>query len=171
MQELERYEADARPPAEPTLREAVRYLFDEIQRRAYQSTKGLTPEQVNHQPGHGAMSIGAILTHQLRLIGFITNNLKPGAVDRSPDGAFGSEGNWDFEAILAHRERINEIFRQVWAEVDDATLMTTRPEMPLPAWADWPVLMRFLRPLTDTATHIGQVNYLRRQLGNPVGKY
>ena len=171
MHDLNRYEAEAGAPAEPTLREAVRFLFDEIARRAYQSTKGLTDEQIRHDPGGGSWSIGAILGHQLRLVAFITNFLRPGSVEPPPPGAICQEGHLDFESFLRERERLNEKFREIWAAVDDATLMGTRPEMPPAHWAEWPVLMRCLRPLTDLATHVGQVNYLRRQLGNPVGKY
>jgi uncharacterized damage-inducible protein DinB len=169
--EMSRYEGEASPPAGATLQEGVRFLFDEIQRRAYQSTKGLTADQVNHEMGAGSWSIGAILTHQLRLVIFITNTLKEGSLEKLPPGALGEEGNWDVAAILEHRERLNEAFRRVWAETPLQVLMETRPELPPTAWAEWPVLMRVLRPLTDLSTHVGQVNYVRRQLGNPVGKY
>ena len=168
---LDRYEKEAAAPSAATLFEAVRFQFDEIQRRAYHSTKGLTAEQVDHDPGQGSWSIGAILAHQIRLVTFFTNTLQPGSVEQLPAGSLGADGHYDLEAILVHRERLNEKFRQVWAGITESALMEKRPDLPPAPWADWPVLMRLLRPLTDLATHVGQVNYIRRQLGNPVGKY
>jgi hypothetical protein len=168
---MERYEKEAPAPAEPTLREGVRYLFDEIQRRAYNSTKGLTKEQVDHEPGEGSWGIGSILAHQLRLVAFMTNTLSPGAIAQAVPAEAGEAGNWSMDVLLARREELNERFRQIWSAVGDDTLMGLRPGLPPEAWAEWPVLMRLLRPLTDLATHVGQVNYIRRRLGNPVGKY
>lgn len=171
MENLERYEREADPPAETTLRETVRFLFDEIQRRAYQSTKGLTLEQVNFQPDQGGWSIGEILGHQLRLVAFITNTLKPGSITPPAQAELGEPGNWDLEKILRIREEEAERFRQVWAELDESILSGLRPDLPPQAWAGWTIHQRFLRPLTDLATHVGQINYIRRQLGNPVGRY
>jgi hypothetical protein len=79
----------------------------------------------------------------------------------------GKEGDWHLAAILPYRETLNERFRQVFAAASDETLMSRRPELFPEEWAEFPVLMRVLRPLTDIATHVGQVNYARRQLGKP----
>jgi hypothetical protein len=171
---MDRYEREAEAPRAATLFEALRFQFDEIQRRAYHSTKGLTAEQVDHDPGQGSWGIGAILAHQIRLTTFIINTLRPGTEEPMPPGTLGnlgSDGHYDLPAILVRREQLNETFRRVWAEMTESVLMEKRPDLPPAAWAEWPVLMRILRPMTDLATHIGQVNYLRRRLGNPVGKY
>jgi hypothetical protein len=168
MSALDRYEHEASTPAAPALHETIRYVFDETQRRAYHSTKGLTAEDLSHEPGHGAWSIGAILHHQLRLVRFITHTLEPGSVEDLPLPDIGQDGRWNPAAIVAYREVLAERFREVFARVSDETLMGARPDVPPPGWADWPVLMRILRPLTDLATHVGQVNYARRQLGKPV---
>ena len=70
--------------------------------------------------------------------------------------------------MLEYREQLNERFRKVLPGITTDQLMQKRPDMPPTAWAEWPILMRILRPLTDLATHTGQVNYARRQLGKPV---
>ena len=171
MQELARYESETTPPADLSQKETVRFLFDEIQRRAYHSTKGLTAEQVNHTPAPGSWCIGEILGHQLRLVAFFTNFVRPGTLVPPAPESLGEPGRWELEAILEIRERQNEAFRRVWSEVGEAELLGKRPDMPPPAWAEWTVIQRLLRPLTDLSTHVGQVNYIRRLLGNPVGRY
>ena len=68
------------------------------------------------------------------------------------------------ERIFVLWDRLEEVFARMTPE----GLMEKRPNLHPESWADWPVFMRFLRPLIDYATHIGQVNYARRQLGKPV---
>jgi len=167
-----RYEREAPEPAATTMRETIRYLFDEIERRAYHSTKGLTDADLNADPGHGAMSIGAILHHQLRLVRFIVSHMDPAALEAYPfpPPELGTEGDWHVEGFLAYRETLNELFRRVFAEVTDERLMSKPDIKILPAWVDFPILMRILRPLADLATHVGQVNYARRQMDKPVGR-
>jgi hypothetical protein len=171
MEPLTRYEGEAAAPTKPTLHETIRYVFDEIQRRAYHSTQGLDASHLNHDPGHGCMGIGQILYHQIRLVRFITHMLEPGSLAELPEPDLGQEGDWNLDAILGYREALNENFRRVFARTTDETMMGLRSEVPPEAWAQWPLLMRILRPLTDLATHVGQVNYARRQLDKPVARY
>ncbi len=166
---LQRYEREAPAPTAATLRETIRYLFDEIERRAYQSTKGLEDADLNADPGHGAMSIGALLQHQLALVRFLIHHLDPQAAAALPNPTgIGKEGDWHLAAIVPFRETLNERFRAIFAAATDETLMSKRPDLFPKEWAEWPVLMRLLRPLADIATHVGQVNYARRQLGKPL---
>jgi hypothetical protein len=168
----ERYQKEAPAPAAATMRETIRYVFDEIQRRAWHSTEGLVDADLNHDPGHGAMTIGAILHHQLRLVRFYIYNLDPLALEDIPiPPEVGSEGDWHAAGFVAYREEVAERFRQVFAAATDGALMAKRPDLRGPeGWEEWPVAMRILRPLTDLATHVGQVNYARRRLGKPVGR-
>ena len=170
MTPSERYVREAPAPAAPTLHETVRYLFDETQRRAYHSTLGLTDEDLNVDPGHGAFTIGQILQHQLFLVQFMTETLKRGSTQDVPLGSPHPQEQISLDATIEQRELLAERFRSVFAEVAPDSLMQKCPEMPPEGWAEWPVLMRILRPLTDLATHVGQVNYARRQLGKPLGR-
>jgi hypothetical protein len=163
-----RYDGEAPAPTATTTLETIRYIFDEIQRRAWYSTKGLDDAQLNHDPGHGAMSIGALLHHQLQLVRFLIYPLDADAFAALPiPPEVGSEGKWRLQAILPFREKLNETFRRVFAAATDEALLAKRPDLFPPEWAEFPVLMRLSRPLVDIATHVGQVNYARRQLGNP----
>jgi hypothetical protein len=168
----ERYRDEAPAPGAATMRETIRYIFDEIQRRAWHSTDGLTDADLNHDPGFGAMSIGAILHHQLRLVRFYIYNLDPKALEDIPiPPEVGSEGNWHVAGFVGYREVVAERFRRTFAAATEDGLMAKRPDLRGPAgWEDWPVLMRILRPLTDLATHVGQINYARRRLGKPVAR-
>ncbi len=168
----ERYQREAPVPTAPTMRETIRYVFDEIQRRAWHSTDGLVDADLNHDPGNGAMTIGAILHHQLLLVRFYIYNLDPGVLEEMPiPPEVGSEGDWHIAGFIPYREKLAERFRRALAASTDEAWMAKRPDLRAPeGWEDWPVLMRVLRPLTDLATHVGQVNYARRQLGKPVGR-
>jgi hypothetical protein len=169
MTPSERYAREAPAPAAPTLHETVRYLFDELQRRAYHSTLGLTDEDLNVDPGHGAWTIGRILQHQLFLVQFMTEKLRRGSTQDLPQYSPHPQGPLLLDTILEQRETLGERFQSVFAEIAPESLMKKCPEMPPDGWAEWPALMRILRPLTDLATHVGQVNYARRQLGKPLG--
>lgn len=158
----------AQTPTAATFAEVIFYYFRENERRAEQSTDGLTIENVNYDPGHGSWSIGMLLKHQLDLIGLITNNLNPGSIDDIEAPDIGEEGNWNLEAMTAHRKVLSARFFEVFDSLSDSEFMETRPGVYPPGWEEWPVTMRMLRPLLDIATHIGQVNYARRQLDNPV---
>jgi hypothetical protein len=72
------------------------------------------------------------------------------------------------EVIVAERERLWDLLESVFRRMTPEGLMEKRPNLHPERWAEWPVFMRFMRPLIDYATHIGQVNYARRQLGKPV---
>ncbi len=168
--EISRYEIEAPAPAGITMHETIRYLFDEALRRVYHASKGLDDRLINEDLGHGAMTIGAILQHQLRLIRFITLTIEPGSLDDLPSPDFGPEGSWHFEPMLEHREVLAERFRTVLARAPESAFLERRTLPPEP-WKEWPVLMRVLRPLTDFSTHTGQVNYIRRLLGKPVERY
>jgi len=52
---------------------------------------------------------------------------------------------------------------------DESTPRFPGEAPPPDSWGEWSLLMRILRHLADLATHIGQINYARRQLGRPVG--
>ena len=106
-----------------------------------------------------------LLKHQLDLI---TNNLKPASIDdiKAPD--IGEEGNWKLDAMITHRKVLSARFFEVFDSLSPDEFMETRPGVYPPGWGEWPLIMRMLRPLLDIATHIGQVNYARRQLDNPV---
>lgn len=148
----------------------LRYSWDEIARRWYHSTDGLTNEDLSHDPGAGAWSIGEIVKHMFVLQVMVIESLEPGSgrgVER-PD--IGEPGAWNLDAMWAYRESLNETFREVWARTAPETLMEKRPGMQPDKWEDWPVAMRMMRPFIDMATHVGQINYARRQLGKPVGR-
>jgi len=80
----------------------------------------------------------------------------------------GEEGNWKLEAMITHRKVLSARFFEVFDSLSPDEFMETRPGVYPPGWGEWPLIMRMLRPLLDIATHIGQVNYARRQLDNPV---
>lgn len=151
-----------------TLHSTVDYLFEEIARRSFQSTRGLTAADLDADPGHGAMTIGALIKHEHLLLRMILENLRPGSSKEVARFEIGGPGGWNLDNMLAYREALNEKFREVWPSIAAETLLERRPATPPPAWDQWPVLMRFMRPLIDMATHVGQINYARRQLGNPV---
>ena len=94
--------------------------------------------------------------------------VEPGASGVVPKAAIGEPGAWDVGAFVEYREALNEQFRAVWKRCGHDSLMENRPGQPPEPWAEWPVLMRLMRPMVDVATHVGQVNYARRQLGKPV---
>ena len=169
MKPEERYLPEAPAPTEASLHETLRYLFDETQRRMYVSTEGLSDGDLSVDPGHGAMSIGGIVNHQLRLVRFMTETLKPGSTEDLPDADIGGPGAWWLDAIKKQRETLNQRFREVLASLPEPAFMEKRDGMPPGQWAEWPVLMRLLRPMADLAHHAGQVSYARRQLGKPVG--
>ena len=159
---------EAQTPTGATFRETVYYFFRENERRAKQSTDGLTQENVDHDPGHGSWSIGMLIKHQLDLIGLMTDNLTPGSMKNIEAPDIGAEGNWNLEAMLLHRSTLSDHFLEVFDALSEEKFMDTRPGVYPPHWEEWPVLMRMLRPLLDISTHIGQVNYARRQLDNPI---
>ena len=164
-----RYGQEAPAPRDSDVKETIRYTFDEIQRRAYHSTQGLDDTDINCAPGKGAWSIGQILDHQLFLVRFMIKTLAPDAIGDIAPYKPGPAGSHNLAEIAGEREALNERFRAVWQSTPETALMERRPGLPPSTWADWPILMRLLRPLTDIATHVGQVNYVRRQLGKPVG--
>ena len=165
-----KYEHEAPAPEAASWRETIRYLSDETARRAYHSTDGLTDADINVDMGHGAFTIGEILKHQLDLVRFMTETLERHSTKDLPKMEVGEKGAHRLDAIVAFREVLHERFGEVLARTTDETLMGLCPQMPPKGWAEWPVLMRILRPLTDNATHVGQVNYVRRQLDKPVGR-
>ena len=159
---------EAPTPTAATFHEVVHYFFNENERRAAESVDGLRESDVNHDPGHGAWSIGMILKHQVQLIGLMTNNLKPGSVEHLEAPDLGSEGAWNLENLLSYRKDLADRFIEVFDSLPEEEFMTTRPGVYPPHWEEWPALMRMLRPLLDMSTHIGQVNYARRQRDNPI---
>ena len=159
---------EAPTPTEASFHEVIRYFFNENERRAEESVDGLSADEVNHDPGHGAWSIGMLLKHQVQLIYLMTNNLQPGSADDVPASDMGSEGAWNLENLMAYRKALGERFLQVFNGLPQEEFMTTRPGVYPDRWGEWPALMRMLRPLLDISTHVGQVNYARRQLDNPV---
>lgn len=170
MEPAERYASYAPSPTKASLHESIRYLFDETQYRAFHSTDGLSDEDVNVDPGHGAWSIAENLKHQVMLTQFIVETLKPGSTGDLPRFDFGEKGARKLAPLLESREVLNERFREVLAEMTPEGLMEPRPDLPPDDWKGWPVLQRVLRPLTDIAGHTGQINYARRQLDKPVAK-
>ena len=165
---MKNFTNQAPTPLEASFTEVIHYFHNENERRAAESVAGLTDEQVNHDPGHGAWSIGALLKHQLDLLNLICNNLKPGSTEDLPTPHIGQEGSWNLDAINAHRNDLAKRFMQVFDAMAPEEFMETRPDVYPPHWEEWPALMRMLRPLLDISTHIGQVNYARRQCDNPV---
>jgi uncharacterized damage-inducible protein DinB len=170
MNLADRYAIEAPAPAAANYEETFAYLFNEQRRRAYNSSDGLSNDDLNHAPGHGAWSIGEILSHQLYLLRMMAENLEPGSMAQLPEADIGTEGHWELEAIIAERERLWDELAAVFARTTPEQQMEKRPGVHPQSWADRPAFMRFLRPLIDYATHIGQVNYARRQLGKPVGR-
>ena len=57
----ERYAGEAPTPVDASMVETLRFLWDEEMRRGYNTTDGLTGDDINVDPGHGAWSIGEIL--------------------------------------------------------------------------------------------------------------
>lgn len=170
MEPSERYADFAPSPTEAGLHETIRYLFDEIQFRAFHSTDGLTDDDINVDPGHGGWSIAEILRHQVLLTQFVLDTLKPGCTEDLPQFDFGKKGARKLAPILEFREVLAEKFREVIPTLTPEGLMETRPETPPPDWSAFPVLQRLLRPLADLAGHTGQINYARRQLDKPVAR-
>jgi len=171
MDAQDRYAGPPPNPAQASLHTLVAYAHDEIARRWYHATSGLDQDDFNAEPGNDAWTIGEIYKHQLYLMVMIIENITPGEGKAVPRPDIGEPGAWDIEAMHAYREELNEKFRHIWANTNPDTLMEKRPDMRPEHWADWPVLTRFMRPLIDVATHIGQINYARRQLGKPVSTY
>ncbi len=165
---MKNFPHEAPTPSEATFSETICYFHNENERRAAESVAGLTAAEVNHDPGHGAWSIGALLKHQLDLLNLITNTLKPGSTGDVPAPELGTEGDWNLDAIMTYRHTLADRFMEVFDAMAPEEFMETRPEAYPPRWGEWPVMMRMLRPLLDMSTHIGQVNYARRQLDNPV---
>lgn len=159
---------EAPTPTDASFHEVVHYFFNENERRADESVDGLRESDVNHDPGHGAWSIGMLLKHQAQLIYLMTNNLKPGSADDVAAPDLGSEGAWNLENLIAHRKALGARYLEVFDSLPLEEFMTTRPGVHPDRWGEWPALMRMLRPLLDISTHIGQVNYARRQLDNPI---
>lgn len=157
-------------PSAATFREVIIYYFNENERRAAESMDGLRTEDLIFEPGHGSWSIGMLLKHQLDLINLINNNLQPGSTEDITVPDIGGAENWHLEAIRAYRADLSARFFEVFDRLEGEAFMETRPGVYPPHWEEWPVLMRMLRPLLDIATHIGQVNYARRQLDNPIGQ-
>ena len=168
MDLAERYAGEAPYPTAADFEQAFVYMFNEQRRRAYNSTDGLTDSEINQDPGHGGWSIGEILAHQLNLLRFMAETMAPGSTAHLPQSKIGVAGARNLDAIIAEREILWDHLETVFAKMAPDELLGKRPNLNPAGWADWPVLMRFLRPLIDYATHIGQVNYARRQLGNPV---
>jgi hypothetical protein len=170
MNSDQRYAGEAPAPAEASMGEALLYAFNETARRAYHSTDGLDAADFDLDPGAGAMSIGELQRHQAFLLRLMIETVEPGASGAVPKAAIGEPGAWDVEAFAVQREALNEQFRAVWSRCNYESLMEKRPGQPPDHWAEWPALMRLMRPMVDVATHVGQVNYARRQLGKPVAK-
>ena len=166
---MQRFPNEAPTPQAATLHEVIRYYVNENERRAEESVEGLTADQVNHDPGHGAWSIGQLLKHQYDLIGMVTEALRIGSTKNLEVLDIGGEGDWNLDHLMAARRTLAECFFEVFNSMETEELMGLQPDANPPRWAEWPILMRILRPILDIATHIGQVNYARRQLGNPVG--
>jgi len=165
-----RYANEAPAPTAANYDETFAYFFNEQRRRAYNSTDGLSNDDLSHSPGHGAWSIGEILSHQLYLLRLMAENLEPGSMAQLPEADIGTDGRWNLKAIVTERERLWDELEVVFGRMTPEGQMEKRPGVPPESWADRPAFMRFLRPLIDYATHIGQVNYARRQLGKPVGR-
>ena len=166
---MRQFPNEAPTPQAATLHEVIRYYVNENERRAAESAAGLTPDEVNSDPGHGAWGIGQLVKHQNDLVGMVTETLKPGSTKDLALPDVGTTGDWNLENLMAARRQLTERFFEVFESVTPEDLMGVQPEAYPPRWAEWPILMRILRPILDIATHIGQVNYARRQLGNPVG--
>lgn len=168
MDLAERYAGEAPFPTAANFDQTFAYMFNEQRRRAYNSTDGLSDAELSQYPNHGGWSIGEILAHQLYLLRFMAETMEPGSTSQLPKSQIGAEGAWNLDVIIAEREILWDRLEAVFAKMTPDGLMETRPNLNPAGWAEWPVMMRVLRPLIDYATHIGQVNYARRQLGNPV---
>lgn len=161
---------EAITPQDATAHEVIRYYVRENERRAAESAAGLTAEQVNNDPGNGAWSIGGLLKHQNDLLRMLAESIEAGCTKDLGLPDIGAEGNWNLDALMDARAILAARFFDIFGALDNAALMELRPDAYPPRWAEWPLLMRLLRPILDIATHVGQVNYARRQLGNPVGQ-
>jgi len=163
-----RYSGEAPTPTAANFDESFAYFFNEQRRRAYNSTDGLTDDDLNVEPGNGGWSIGQILAHQLYLLQLMAENLEPGSTSALFGSQIGEAGSWNLAAIVKEREQHWDLLTAVFSRTTPDGLMEKSPNLRPESWVEWPVFMRFLRPLIDYATHIGQVNYARRQLGKPV---
>ena len=130
--------------------------------------KDLTNADINHIPEHGAMTIGKLLNHQNNLIRMMTETLRAGATADLPAADAGEEGAWKVAGLMAARLALAGRFRETLRATPESEFMKKRPDAPPVKWAEWPVLMRVLRPLVDMSHHTGQVAYARRQMGKPV---
>ncbi len=164
------FPGEAPPPNDATMHETLRYTLDEVLLRWRDSVAGLTNEDLSADPGKGAMSMGLLFHHELGLMRFMTNTLRPDPrPEMSMDGV-GEQGAWNIDVMCERRDAFGETLHEVLASMAPEEFLEKRPDAPPEQWAEWPVLMRLLRPLTDLATHVGQVCYARRQLGKPMGK-
>lgn len=170
MELAEKYSGEAPTPEAPTYEAAFAYFFNEMRRRSFNSTDALRDEDLSVDPGHGSWSIGEILKHQLHLLRFMAETLEEGASTTVEKTDIGTRDGWNLQAMIAERELLWDHLADVFARATPISMMGKRQGLPPERWADWPVFMRFMRPLIDYATHIGQVNYARRQLGKPVAR-
>ena len=164
----ERFGAASTPPGKTGAIDAMRFWFDEIERRAFRATRGLTDADVNADPGHGAMTIGQLLNHHNGLIRAAGETLKPGSMADLP--AAEKPVSWNLEDLCKRRDALDDRLRAVFDTVPPDTLMEKRPDMKPDAWRDMPAFARVIRFLNDMAHHTGQVIYARRELGRPVDK-
>lgn len=168
------YTREAASPQEAGTKAAISWLFRDAQRRGYWSTYGLTDEDINHDFGQGARTIGAIVEHQIGLIRFMVAHLNPDAAKQMRmDGLAAPETDprrFRLDSLVERRQAFGERFleeltafpQQRWLEKPTISFAK------LPEWEKWPILQRVLRPLDDYATHVGQVYYARRLLGKPL---
>lgn len=170
----DQYTHEAVSPQEPGTKAVISWLFRDAQRRAYWSTYGLTDEDINHDFGQGARTIGAIVAHQIGLIRFMVAHLNPDAAKQmTMDGLANPETSprrFRLDALVERRQGFGERFLQELNAFPEQRWME-KPAISfakLPEWKKWPVLQRVLRPLDDYATHVGQVCYVRRLLGEPL---
>ena len=166
----ELFPGQAPTPQAATFEETLNYFFNENEVRAAQSVAGLEDADLNADPGQEAWSIGELLQHQLHLIRMMCENMEPDSTSNLGKLEIGEKGNWSLSAITDTRSVYAQRFHEVFERMTPEKFMATRPGVHPKFWAEWPALMRVLRPLLDISTHIGQVNYARRQLGKPVGK-
>jgi hypothetical protein len=140
-------------PAEVTGPSVLARLLDGLGFRFHWATQGLTDQDYAFSPGQSSQSISQLVGHIWGLINWVSM------------AVFG-QGEEKPEAPQEQRVQALQMLhrlRERLVMMDDHALAKVR----IDGHPFWHILNG---PLADALTHIGQINVLRRQAGNPTPK-
>jgi hypothetical protein len=126
-------------------------MLDGLGFRFYWSTEGLRPEDYSFRPGADTRSIEELVKHVWGLLNWVSSS----ALDKPYKRLDSAE---------AVREQVLEIvydLRSALIAMNDEDLQKLRIR-------DKPFWHIINGPVSDTLTHVGQINSFRRLAGNPV---